>query len=172
MKRYGKILLFRFFKHKRGYTLVELLVVTSIIIVLSSVGLASYLNFNRSQILNQAARKIVQDLRLAQSMAENNQKPPGACQTLNGYNFSITGDFTYEITADCTPAYEDGPVKSDSVPANLSISGFSNIKFRVLKQGLAESPPGTLSLTVSSNDFAKTVTIEVEKGGTIKVKDD
>lgn len=153
MKKYGFTLISR---ACQGFTLIETLVTISIIGILSSVGLASYINFNRKQLVIQSARKILEDMRLAQSLASNNQKPEG-CDTLSGYSFSVSGT-SYTITADCSSAYT---VKTGSIPANLTISGFSKVEFKVLRQPVITT--GGNSLTVTG--FGKSKTINVGVGG-------
>lgn len=151
-----------------GFTLIELLVVISLGAILSSIGLASYINFSRTQILVQSSRKIISDLRLAQSLADNNQKP-ATCTTLDGYSFEIGrigAEIIYTINANCTP---EGLIqtKKDSIPSDLIIAGFTRIDFKVLKQGLVETPQGFLALTISG--FGKSRQITVDRGGVIKL---
>lgn len=55
-----------------GFTLVELLVVVSILAILLSIGIASYNNFNKSQQLKQAQENISATIKLAQTRAQTN----------------------------------------------------------------------------------------------------
>lgn len=143
-----------------GFTIIELLIVISIVGILAALGLASYVDFNRSQIVSQAAAKIVQDLRLAQSLAANNVKPED-CSTLESYSFILSGN-SYEITSDCSTSVM---VNSGFVPNNLQLVGFSTVKFKVLSHGVETT--GGSSLAVSG--FGKTKTIIVGEGGEINV---
>ena len=97
-------------RKKSGFTLVELLVVISVITILSSLGFATYVNFNRTQVIVQTADRIISDLRLAQSLAANNQRPPdnenpesetGLCGSnpLVGYSFKMNSEKNYTIFA-------------------------------------------------------------------------
>lgn len=148
-----------------GFTLIELLVTIGLIGVLFTVGIASYIDFSRRQIVFQAARKIVQDLRLAQSLAANNQKPDG-CGTLDGYTFSIPST-TYEIDVNCSdPAYTN-KVREGSVPSDLTLNGFTQVKFKVLRQTL-ECNRNPCELTVSG--FGKSKKVTVGAGGTINIE--
>lgn len=153
-----------------GFTLIELLVTISLIGVLLTVGIASYIDFSRRQAVSQAARKIVQDLRLAQSLAANNQKPGGVCSTLTlkGYNFEISNN-TYYINVDCSgaPPYEFKTFPPLS--ADMVLTGFTQIKFKVLRQTL-ECNRNPCELTVSG--FGKSKKIIVGFGGVIKIEGD
>jgi len=67
---------------KRGFTLVEILVATSILAIIFGIGLARYQAFNRRQVLNQAVLTLQSDLRLAQSLAFSGQnRAAGAVTT-------------------------------------------------------------------------------------------
>jgi prepilin-type N-terminal cleavage/methylation domain-containing protein len=149
-----------------GFTLVELLIVISIIAILSATGLATYINFSRNQLVSQAARKIAQDLRLAQSLASSNQKPESGCGILNGYVFKVDSPTTYSIIPDCTPLYTGKPIKTGSVADNLDLSGFSQVKFKVLRQGV-ETTGGTTITVRGFVDKSKVVEIN---GGAIKIR--
>jgi len=151
-------------KAKKGFTLTELLVVISLTGILSAVGLASYISFNRRETVIQSSRKIVQDLRLAQSLAINNQKPAdcGDEDILKGYIFKINQGGSYQILAECTN-HDPFTVKTDSIPSNLALSGFSQIKFKVLRGGIEFS--GGQSLTISG--FNQVNVITVGSGGEI-----
>ncbi len=61
-------------KRKSGFTLIEILVVVSVIVILFSIGLAQYMKFNRQQILEQAALELKTDLTNAQSKALSGKK--------------------------------------------------------------------------------------------------
>jgi len=158
-----------------GFTLIELLIVISIIGILSATGLATYVNFSRNQLVSQAARKIAQDLRLAQSLASNNQKPPNSpnCQAtpLTGYTFYLNAT-NYIIKANCGSDYQ---VKADFVSSNLTVTGPDWIKFKVLRQGIVSqpSPPPTdphIKITVSG--FDKTKIIDIDPGGAINIQEE
>lgn len=152
-------------KLKKGFTLVEILVAISIIGLLSSVGLATYINFNRNQLVTQSCQKIVEDLRLTQSLAANNQKPQD-CDALSSWTFTFLPQNHYQITAECS-----SPVlfKEDSVPPSpvLILDGFTQVKFKVLRQGIVITGGYTLTIT----GFNKTKTITISEAGEISLNE-
>ncbi len=156
-------------KSSAGFSLIELLIVISIIGFLSAVGLASYLNFNRSQILTQATEKVVSDLRLTQSLAANNQKPVSCSEDLklSGYSFKVESTSAYGIFVNCGLEGEEILIKSGTIPLGLALSPLlGTIKFRILRQGV-EFTGGAETLTLTG--FGKGKTIVIDKGGAIKV---
>lgn len=90
----------------RGFTLLELLVVFSIIGVLAGVGFAAFTNYSRSQALDQA----VQDIKIAIEKTKFNavsSVKPASCttnnKTLNGYQIVFNpGNNSYTIYAICS----------------------------------------------------------------------
>ncbi|MBU2577211.1 prepilin-type N-terminal cleavage/methylation domain-containing protein [Patescibacteria group bacterium] len=146
-----------------GFTLVELLIVISVTAIVTAIGIASYVDFNRAQIVNQAAKKIVQDLRMAQSLATNNQKTPGCSGTLNDYTFERNG-LSYSIKINCSPNYTE-TVKTGNV-SGVALSGFTIAKFKVLRQGVVMTEGNNLTVA----GFGKSKMVVVEPGGAIYIE--
>jgi len=163
---------------KSGFTLIELLLMISLMGILFTVGITNYTDFNRRQTVYQAARQIVQDLRLAQSLAANNQKPlpPSPCGTLDSYTFILNSvNKTYKIDINCSNPPYNSTFRDDFSPllSDLTLSGFSTVKFKVLRQALECIPPPTppstsCELTVSG--FGKSKKVIVGSGGAINIE--
>lgn len=152
---------------KSGFTLIELLVVTSIITLLFTVGIAAYQNFNRGQIVVQAAKELKENLRLAQSKASSGEKPNGCTGTLNGWQISIPNNSnSYELQAVCS----NGTFTSRTIllAGDLEkIAGPSYVLFKVLAQGVEF--PGeerTITITGFGDKIAK---VTVTPTGEIKI---
>lgn len=80
---------------ERGFTLIELLIVFSIIAFLTTVGLASFIVYNRFQILNTAAQEFVATLNTAKIRSASQVMKSGSndCSLsggLLGYKVSVT----------------------------------------------------------------------------------
>jgi len=148
-----------------GFTLIELLVVMTIIGILFGVGIAQYMNFNRSQILEQATQELKNNLRLAQAKSVNGEKPD-ECGVLDGYQVSFSSGTpnTYKIQAICEGS-PTGEEKTFSLPSAVEFSSLpSPILFKVLAQGTNLNDDLTITLTA----FGKTKTIKVTKQGKIE----
>ncbi len=89
----------------RGFTLLEITVVVSIIILLSTIFLASYRGGEKQFALKRSAHQLAQDLRRAQEMAMSGQEFKGAFQGGFGIHFVVTfGDENtgkYTLFVDC-----------------------------------------------------------------------
>ena len=85
---------------RKGFTLIEILVVVGIIGVLVSIGIASYNNFNEKRKVKRAAEELKLYIRLAASKAINNEKDTrtgycGTGDTLSGWFVSLADKEIY-----------------------------------------------------------------------------
>lgn len=157
---------------KSGFTLIESLIVVSILGILLGIGIAAYNVFNRNQILSQTAKNIKEDLRLTQSKALSAKKDCGICKgadgvcgntddiVLDGWFVSFTSN-SYTVYGSCQGA-QFGQ-KTVSLPNNVSLNPLpGTIKFQVLNKGV---DPAT---TITINAFGKNQTITVTSTGEFK----
>lgn len=146
-------------KTVHGFTLIELLVVMSIIGILFGIGIAQYMNFNRRQILDQAAQELKSNLRLAQNKALAGEKQSGWCASpnhLRGYQLRFNSTQNYLIEAVCSDG-STRQVKSTALPSSVTKSGSTSVLFKVLAQGVETEasfalsgygePPQTVTVT-------------------------
>ena len=155
-----------------GYTLIEILVALTIMVLLFLTGFASYRAFSRRQELISAVRQVQGDIRQAQENAIASKKPAG-CGTLDGYRFVVIPTGSYEIRWVCGAI--TGVDKSVTLPAGITISGLSpnltpsnSILFKTLGQGTNIPAGGTTSFTLTQANYAKSATIIVTAGGEIR----
>jgi len=89
----------------KGFTLLELIIVFTVIAILSSIGIASFVGYSRSQTVQTAAYDLQNTLSLAKSKAMSQVKPTVCASTaaLLGYRVDLdTGNGTYKILVICS----------------------------------------------------------------------
>lgn len=169
-----------------GFTLVEVIVVTSIIILLSAMVLVNYRSHSGELVLQRAANKLTQDIRRAGEMAMSVKEfqgsiPPGGY----GVHFSTSWETYYILYADenNNEKYNvgvDGEVERINLeegvyiqsisPASLSINFKPPAPTIKLKTEAGEdSTNAQITLSLKS-DINKTRVIEVNTAGLINIR--
>jgi prepilin-type N-terminal cleavage/methylation domain-containing protein len=116
---------------KNGFTFIELIIATAILLSLVGFGTASYVNFNERQVLEQAARDLKNNLRVAQQNAITGVKDNALCdpdgagptpaETFRGWCMSpVTTSAAYQIYGVCDTNENDGTVPR-TFPGNANI---------------------------------------------------
>ena len=109
----------RLLKNDPGFTLLELVVVFSVIAIISTIGVVSFTNYNKTQELNGAVSDVVNFLNTAKSNSLSQIKTAGCDQvdadnnpvyTLEGYEVTVisgSGDEKSSLTlrAKCSGLY-------------------------------------------------------------------
>lgn len=152
----------------RGFTIIELLVVMSVMSILFGLGFARYRDFQRRQYVVSAARQVVADLELTKELALSGHKPAG-CTELNGFSFYRVGSGAvfYRIDASCTNG--DVPYKGNTpMPGGTTLSDFPNpITFFTLAKGTNVALSGTI-IDVRGVNSTVSVQILVTQTGEIR----
>jgi len=145
--------------NSKGYTLIELLIAMTIVTIVFTIGLVSFRDFSRRQALTGILKSVKADLRLAQQFALTGQKPVDcdSSNSLTGYTFRITGNYTYEIVANCVSGVTANDIIIKSVDFTVNQvtieANPSSVKFKSLGQGTNLTAPLTIDL---AHDFAGT----------------
>jgi prepilin-type N-terminal cleavage/methylation domain-containing protein len=100
--------------NKKGFTLIELIVVFTVIAILSTIGTVSLVSYSRTQTLNQATSDLVQTLNTAKSLSASQLKTLNKngktwqcldTETLSGYGVGINktgnGGYNYYLYIRC-----------------------------------------------------------------------
>lgn len=162
-------------KRNLGFTLIEISIVISILAVLTTAGLAAFVNYSRTQSLQTAVYDLRTTLNLAKSRAFSQVKPeqsispdiiePCASQPLDGYRVLVseTND-SFEMDAIC--AGNSYKIQSGNFPQNITVSSGATTStsffFPVISGGVVGS--GSVALT----GYGQTRTIVVDSIGTVK----
>lgn len=125
-------------KIHKAFTLIELIVVITVILVLVSSAIVSFNTYNDRQRVRQAIQTLKSDLRYAQSKAISGQKPALDCEIFEGYEIKFPDETSYTIQPICSGlvAYP-GPVNTVSLPGGVTTSPVPNpIQFNSLSRGV------------------------------------
>src|SRR3989344_5628569 len=71
------IMFWKILKQREGFTLLELIIVFSVIAIVSTVGVASFVNYNKAQSLNTSYLDLVNSLNTARSYSVSQIKVGG-----------------------------------------------------------------------------------------------
>lgn len=142
---------------KKAFTLIEILVAVTIMMIMLGVGAVAYRKVARRQVLDQTLAGVVQTLAQAQANALSGKKINCAVQTLAGWQvrFSV-GSYALEEACQTT----NYAVKTIIYPAKINgtLPSPNPILFRVLSRGTNVPAATTITLTDSQNQ-AKSVTV-------------
>lgn len=123
---------------ERGFTLIELVVVTAITLTVAGIGSASYLNFNERQVIESAKEDLKTNIIVAKQKAADGEKDPTDCGSLPLAGWCLSPDNTnpqnYRIYGTCgsdtTPPYTTFPSApaTFTLPSNLrlTVKGFNS----------------------------------------------
>jgi len=160
-----------------GFSIVELLLAVSIVLILAGIVFVSYRNFSSNQVLSQTASFLREDLRSAQQQTLAGEKPQ-ECDIFLGYKVIFDSDNKgYQVLAECQSG--QGPFaeltsKSEKFPVGIrKNSGPNWVLFQTLEQGFStdwENREGSSSSTIEiiSDSTKQTATISISVSGEIK----
>jgi len=121
---------------RKGFTLIEVLVTVSMVILLSGGVIAAFSTFNENQTLKSTSSEMLSNLRFAQTKAITGDTP-SSCSGLSGYSLTFTADTLdyYTIEAVCS----GGSITVNTVylPKNVKFLALpSPITFKIMGQGV------------------------------------
>ncbi|MBU0974751.1 prepilin-type N-terminal cleavage/methylation domain-containing protein [Patescibacteria group bacterium] len=167
-----------FVKKERGFTLVEMMVTISIMLIITGGGIAAFIGFNDKQNVQVAVNDLKTLLRAAQTKAKTGEGAEGCratSQSLRGYRVFITdGSSTATLYKTCAdgkftlPANRDY-ISRDEINFDSNVSagkhGGGNIDIEFLS--LLGGVDGAGLITISGLG-SNVYTFEVTAGGEIK----
>lgn len=158
---------------QRGFTLIEIIVVFTIIAVLSVIGVASFANYSRRQTVDNAAQDLSSFLVIAKSRAISQVKPTtqiaqcDANSILNGYKVVLCPTSSSDVLCSSAGTYVlgvrcsnvDYRIQSGTLPKNVTFNPTptsTSFFYPVISSGVVGS--GTISL--SGYGYVKTVIVD------------
>lgn len=147
-----------------GYTLIEILVVLSIIVIFSALSLAYYREFDEQRKLDAEAKQLVDVLNLASKKSSSADLSPNPCSDFQGYRVNISNLTTYKLQFNCGGSYSD--IQSYTLRSGLTFLESdvgSDVLFKPLS---AEANSSTITITnIVTN---KCIKIQVNPVGTVE----
>ncbi len=157
-----------------GFTLLELLVVFSLMTIITGIGFASFSSYSQHQEVNQAASDVKQAFNKARMDALSQVKPSDCSDTnaLLGYKVNISAPGSYSIVAVCqlaspSPAPEDVHQLPGAVIFSGAANACSGVEFYTLSNTVS-IPSGCTPFDISLNSSIKK-TLTVESNGMITI---
>lgn len=152
-----------------GFTLIELMIVILIILILSGGSVAAFLNFNKTESIQNDARNLEVELSRSRTAAVSLQYPSG-CETLRGVNIAsvqIAGKLNgFKVTTLCDPINYEG-AETKILGSSVFQSAF-DITF-MPSTGYTQSGTSTQIVVVLESDTSVTKTVNVSPVGIPKV---
>lgn len=156
---------------RRGYTLIEIMVVLTIGVILGTVGMVKYRDASKRQAVDAAAEKLVSALRKAQSNAAAGKK--GNCGgVLAGWEVTIyQNSYTTWILCGTTPILDSSETFSSTLITTNAESGINPnpILFNVLNTG-TNITSGSTSILIWDTKSNYQRTINVTSTGSIQLQ--
>ncbi len=157
---------FPFFSLQKGFTLIEILVSITILLLIVGGGIAAYTRFNDRQQLVQSAKNMQSSFRLAQKKSRAGDKPE-ACNRLEGYSIQgNSGESVLQVFANCKDGTKALSSTIDLVGESTTLSQDVDLVFHVLSKGVTGT---TGDIVIESNFYA--YSMRVTEGGEISLND-
>ncbi|MFC1710232.1 Tfp pilus assembly protein FimT/FimU [Patescibacteria group bacterium] len=152
-----------------AFSLIEILVVVSILAVLVTVGYGRFRDFSRRQALAAVVRQIEGDIRTTQELAIAGKKPESvACTTLEAYKFEVSSSSAYSIYAVCAP--EGDIVYKDNIEVSSNYTlGTAPSSISFLTVGRGNDAGVGYTVTVNQTATGDSNTLTVTRGGDVSI---
>ncbi len=156
-----------------SFTLIEILVSVSIVLLLSGLGLASYGQQIQEKKLKEEGQKLVDILELAKRKAFAGDKSNQICNDFNGYQVYFNNPSQYFLRLCCNlrcTSYNN--IQSYLISFTFtSPSANSYIWFKPLVSELKFSSGSSLTITIKNSNINKCISIVVSRFGLINLDD-
>lgn len=151
---------------KNGFTLIEMLVTITIMMVVLGGGIAAYITFNDRQKVTTSARELQQFIRSAQVKARVGQTPSG-CGRLEAYRVSgASGGSTVTLSAVCDNPPNIIEVNTLTLQNGVTLSSAIALDYITLSGGVTGAGFITINLGTTYSYRFNVTTGGAVSGGT------
>ena len=146
----------------KGFTLIEILLVASIMLVITTLAIVSYNSYNDTEKVRQSALTFRSNLRFAQSEAMNGKKPASCEKSLDGYEISFPSLTTYIIVPWCGGEAVASEKMTYGLPNGVVFSSsYGAFTFLPLGKGVKFSTTPPIGYTYIVNNSSASITVRI-----------
>jgi len=121
---------------QQGYTLIEIMVATAILVTMAGAGIATFSVFSDRQQTLEAAKTLQVWLRTAQAKAQALEKPAG-CAQLHSYRLRLTDESNQAVLAAvCNSSNQEIAPVTLNLPGTVVADVSTTLDFQVLRGGI------------------------------------
>ncbi len=150
-------------KNQIGFTLIEMLVTITIMMLMLGGGLVAYINFNQKQTVLSSVKTVQTALRSAQTKAKNGEKPPG-CGVLDAYQVTIATNTNELILRPICDNVAQPGFESIFFNDGVTVASPVDMEFKVLYSGVDGAGDVTLQRDTYVYTFTVSPTGEISQG--------
>ena len=166
---------------RKSFTLIEILITITIVILFSGITLAYYNNFTEDQKLKSESKRLISVLALARKSASAGVSDPADCSIFDGYKVVISEtnyilqrccsscviiNNNYVCTQDCT-----NNVQTYNFDKNIKVKTGIDILFQPLSLGAKTTPPDQNIITIKNSLKCIDITIGLSTFDESGIKD-
>jgi len=154
----------------RGFTLVEILVASTVVMLLTGLGLASWNRFHDRSLLSSVTNQLATELRQVRQAALSGEKPASNCSVFDGYRIEVNTD-SLRVQSCCDNCCRAGgscppslPQRTIEIDSRVSLAATN---FPLIFVSLKGTTDKTAQLELSFSGQSKT--IEITPSGEVKI---
>ena len=152
--------------NRKGFTLIELIVVIFIISLFAGLSIANYGAFNEEKKLDDEVKRLSATLYLARSKASSADADPDICEDFRGFwvRLDTSTPSSYTSERDCNGTFDS--TQTHALTSNVTIGApITNVFFKSLNAGTNLSSALTIKVKNGKLQPAKCINIVIQPSG-------
>lgn len=155
-------------KLQKGFSLLEILVVFSLIALITGVGFVAFNTYSQKSVITSAADDVKLGIEKAKYNALSRVKPPGCTGELLAYQINFINSTQYRLTAVCTT--QSMVYSTGTLPKGVTFrdqNSCDGIMFDTVTNSISIQGLRTLPCTFEVNAYSSTQSITVTTDGNV-----